>query len=190
MDWKHESIERNAAIKAFCEKHAISIKSDFVPFSQSRNAPKTRNVDPSKRSLNWRVTFQVRARDVFTTDYSAGIAHCPSYKQGARWTMDYSDLIIFETEQGHTARRMAGISWTSKGKPIHPDPLDVLHSLLSDSDVLEHATFEDWAAELGYDTDSRNAESIYRACLSIALQFRAAIGEEVMRELRELFQDY
>jgi hypothetical protein len=52
---------------------------------------------------------------------------------------------------------------------------------------LDYACFEDWAQELGYDTDSRNAEAIYRACLDIGLKFRAMVGQSGLDTLQEIF---
>ena len=83
---------------------------------------------------------------------------------------------------------------TFKRKPkapaIVPDPVDVLYSLTMDSGALNYGTFEDWASEFGYDTDSRSAESAYRACLETALKIRAAIGDAGMETLKTAFEDY
>jgi len=44
-----------------------------------------------------------------------------------------------------------------------PTAEEVLHCLAMDALTCEHAwNFEDWAAELGYDPDSRKAEAVYR----------------------------
>ncbi|TIW00620.1 MAG: hypothetical protein E5V77_09360 [Mesorhizobium sp.] len=70
-------------------------------------------------------------------------------------------------------------------KPIPaPSIGDVLQSLARDSDVLDAGGFESWAADYGYDTDSRAAESIYRACLEIAMKLRAGLGESLLAEIR------
>ncbi len=37
--------------------------------------------------------------------------------------------------------------------------------------------FEDWARDLGYDTDSREAEAIYRACIAQTKDARALLGD-------------
>ena len=55
----------------------------------------------------------------------------------------------------------------SQGSAICKEPTteDVLDCLASDAGSMINAqTFEDWASELGYDTDSRKAEKIYKAC--------------------------
>lgn len=176
------------------ERLGLSIRAEFVPFSQSRNAKP--DAKPSERSLNWRVTLvrrrdngDARFSDILTTDYSAGIGHCPSYRQGMRWTLENAAAIESETEKGRRApayRRSNPIG----GKPIMPDPVDVIASLALDSDVLDYSAFEQWAPEFGYDPDSRKAESTYRACLEIALRLRNGLGESDLAALRAAAADY
>jgi hypothetical protein len=160
-------------IAATIEGLGLSVESEFVPFSRSRNhGEKVRN-------LNWRVTIKRNGRNVLTTDYSAGMAHCPSYKPHP--TVDENKRIAFECEHGLSSRG---------GKPLAPKPADVIYSLVMDSGVLDAGGFEQWASEFGYDADSRKAEKIYRDCIDIALKLRAAIGDEGLSLLREAFQDY
>jgi hypothetical protein len=172
--------ELNSAI----DKLGLTIESKFVPWSQSRNK------DEKHPSLNWRVTVKRRGADVLTTDYMAGSGHCPASKRKDRYMKE--QLIMWECEHGK--RAFAGPStdriMQADKQPITPDPLDVIHSLVMDSDVINHSTFESWASEFGYDTDSRKAESIYRACLDIALKLRNAIGDDGMRQLQQAGQDY
>lgn len=174
----------------------LKVRAEFVPFSRSRNANAKDDRGNKRRSLNWRVTLvrvhgagNEAGRDILTTDYSAGVAHCPSYKQGARWTLDYTALIDHEIETGRRAK-LQTFGGVFSGPAILPDSLDVIASLVMDSSVLDESTFEDWADSLGYDVDSRKAESIYRACIEIALQLRNGIGESGLATLRDAFQDY
>lgn len=210
-------------IQAVIESLGLSVESEFVPWSKSRNK------DEVRPSLNWKVTVKRDCRDVLTTDYSAGVAHCPSYgAKKAPSTFEphgyrnasgkpYSgtasmyrsakpheilsqyrnEICAAECESGFPMEIdpwCRGTENTFKRKPkapaIMPNPVDVFYSLAMDSDVLNYGTFEEWAAEFGYDPDSRKAESIYRACLEIALKLRAAIGEDGLERLREAFQDY
>ena len=170
----------------------LTLEAKFVPFSQSRNKAE------KHRSLNWTVTVKRNGRDVLSTDYSAGIAHCPSYdkKPPAAWDrparMWPGMVAEFETESGFQAAPFT--AWgglrANKAKPILPDAVDVFYSLTMDSGVLDAGSFEDWASEYGYDSDSRQAEKTYRACLDIALKLRAAIGDSGMATLRDAFADY
>lgn len=163
------------------------MRAEFVPFSKSRNAKPDKGGE-IWRSLNWQVTLTRNGRDILTTDYSAGEAHCPSNKQGAQQTADYRARVDYELEHGKTAHEYPYA--IVGGKPILPKLADVLSSLILDSSVLDAGGFEDWAGDFGYDTDSREAERIYRACLDLALKLRAGLGETELQRLRDLFQDY
>lgn len=199
-------------LEAAIEAHGITVKAEFVPFSKSRNATRTDTDGKPWKSLNWKVTLQRNGRDILTTDYGAGVAHCPSYNKPVPagfdrpvrfWQAAVSD---WEIENGFHAEFTRWGGFKKKlfrsppvpggeverylPKTIEPKLTDVVHSLIMDASVLDSGGFEDWAAELGYDTDSRKAESIYRECLEIALKLRAGLGEAVLSKLREAAQDY
>lgn len=189
-------------IQAAMAALGLSVTAEFVPWSQSRNkdekatSPNTGEPNPKfpRRSLNWRVTVKRNGRDALTTDYSAGIAHCPAYKSkhyGARpgfMNIDRDAAVTRECETGFASRDFGSLM--AKGAPILPDPVDVLASLVRDSDVLDAGGFENWAGDLGYDTDSRSAEAIYRACLDVSLKLRSALGEAGLAKLREASADW
>lgn len=71
-----------------------------------------------------------------------------------------------------------------------PNLADVMHSLHLDSRGVEGTTFESWAGDYGYDTDSLKAESIYRACVAINGQMRQLFTPEELDQLDILFSDY
>ena len=172
------------------ERLGLTVRAEFVPLSKSRNAESKDERGNKVYTLNWKVTVAVNGRETLTTDYQAGMAHCPSYNQGARMTLDYVALIEHETETGRAARPIHNGHTILNGKAIEPKSADVLYSLAMDSDVLDYGAFEQWAEEFGYDPDSRKAESIYRACLEIALKLRAGLGDSGLAALRNAFQDY
>lgn len=216
-------------LESAMEKHGLTIKAEFVPFSKSRNAT-TKTIDGKPwMSLNWKVTLQRNGRDVVTTDYGAGVANCPGYQAKTAPTAfqahgyhthngkpypgtssrfryasaherlsQYREAIAaaecesgFPMEIDQWGRGPENVfKRKAKAEAIQPNPADVMHSLLMDSTVLDSGGFEEWAAELGYDTDSRKAEEIYSACLEIALKVRAGLGESIMAELAEAAQDY
>jgi len=60
---------------------------------------------------------------------------------------------------------------------------DVLNSLAADADVLNYSEFETWAADLGYDADSRRAEAIYDKCREQSQALRKLLDEELFRQL-------
>lgn len=67
----------------------------------------------------------------------------------------------------------------------------VLYSLLMDSaGADEGVTFEDWAADMGMDPDSRGAERTFKACQKIAADMSAIFTITELEGLRDLFLDY
>lgn len=188
--------------RACMDKHGLTVAAEFVPWSQSRNKDEKETDSSGKPtarprlSLNWRVTLAKAGRPILTADYGAGIGHCPAYKNPPKHMAGNVDAyrrdiaVQWECENGKAARIMHGVDFISGKSPILPDPLDVLHSLIMDASALDAGGFEEWARDYGYDTDSRKAEAIYRACLEIALKLRAGLGDAVLSELREAFQDY
>lgn len=61
-----------------------------------------------------------------------------------------------------------------KGKPTIED---ILNSLIMDT-INIPSSFEDWASEFGYDTDSRKAEQIYNACLKEDKDLKYILGNK------------
>lgn len=182
----YETAARDFA--ALAGELGLTIKADFVPFSQSRNASE------DNRSLNWRVTVSKGEREILTTDYTQGSGRCPAYKAGAKRFPAKADLrnaIALECETGKRAspsRHVPNV-YASRADIPPPSAADVLSSLAMDSDVLDYATYEEWADNIGYDPDSRKGEAIYRLCLSHALALRAAIGDEELTRLRDLARE-
>ena len=154
----------------------IQYQAEFVPQSRSRNA------GDRHPSLNWRVTV---GDPPIETDYMQGIAHMPGYKHSERLALYHDRLKSDAAERG---RRVYGTYPFRQGSRLAaPKLVDVLYSLVMDSDALNYSTFEEWADCFGYDTDSREAEKIYKQCLEIALQLRQIIDLDAAQEA---FQDY
>jgi len=177
---------------ALFDKLGLEYSAEFVPFSKSRNR------DDKDKSLNWRVTFK-RGNQKFTTDYSQGVGHIPSYSH------QYARLVVYdnavkeacETGKSRIVKRKNGYDAAQGGRTIparRPIPAptrdDIMYSLVMDSSVIDFPTYEEWARGCGYDEDSRSGEKVYRACLEIALKLRALIGDENISKFQEYYQDY
>ncbi len=166
----------------------LTVKSVFVPYSISRNAA------DGWESLNYRVTLLKNGREVMTSDYGMGIAHCPAYKNPVTFANGKRDAhatnvrVRREIEDGRACDRWG---FTHKGAPILPDPCDVVYSLFMDAGTAaDEGCFENWAQSLGFSTDSRKAEASYRECVDTFLKLRAALGDAGFNALREAFEDY
>jgi hypothetical protein len=74
-------------------------------------------------------------------------------------------------------------------RAVAPPAASVLYCLLLDSSAVGQS-FESWASEYGYDTDSRKAEQTYRDCQQIANKLARVIPAAVRAELAALLEDY
>src|SRR5690554_1698845 len=64
--------------------------------------------------------------------------------------------------------------------------VDVFHSILSDTDEIHYGyTFEEWADILGFDTDRRKAERMFKACQDELLHLKALFSDSELDDLRE-----
>lgn len=82
----------------------------------------------------------------------------------------------------YAGRRMT-VPWM-QGLGITDDPRaeDVMENLLLDAASFDNARdFEDWAAEYGYDTDSRKAEKLYRRVGAQTYKLARLLGDDFDR---------
>lgn len=127
--------------------------------------------------LRWRVSVRRNGREFYSTEYAAGCGHSPEYKRnGGRITA----VVVAECEHG----RHDG------GRPVPPpDAPDVVHSLLMDASGTDER-FEEWAANLGYDSDSRKAEAAFNSCRDVAAALRRTFTAQELDSLETALIDY
>ena len=173
------------------EQNNIETKCEFVPFSRSRNS------ENAHKSLNWKATLLINGKEVLTTDYMQGVGHAPHYKNPIKFKSGRTDAFMqrqaeeIECEKGFIAQRgMGKTMFSSKKRLPKPTTKEIVYSLVMDADVLDFASFEDWADCMGYDNDSILVKKIYDDCMSIALKIRAYFGDALMSELKEFYHDY
>lgn len=147
------------------------------------NAGLTLTTQPERHVFNWkakeyRYRCKLAAQDnaePMEFDYTMG-AGLLEKRKGQKWvaaTLPFSRHGMTV----HDARVFA-----SQHRPRLPSLDDVLLSLALDSRALD-LCFEDWADDYGYDTDSREAERIYRLCVEQGLKLRAMLGWSRFNEL-------
>lgn len=169
------------------------IPQDLALIEDSRG--RFKRSDLSKQRLKYEVTLNYKGREVLKTPYSMGIGHVPGYTgQKILWNHSQWEEMkgIFKTGKCDPkwVYRCMERNFLSRTTKIEPTLKDVLYCLVMDGGAIDHATFESWAGEYGYDTDSRSAEQTYRACLETGLKLRAALGDQGLSSLREAYQDY
>lgn len=146
--------------------------------------------------LQWSVTIFYKGKLLVTTPYSAGIAHIPGYEYlrhpGGGLTLHDYDIIkrIVTSGKGALVKYGANVNHSLHSDPILPKLADVMYCLIIDADAINYSSYEDWAANFGYDEDSRKGEAIYRVCLDTALKLRSGLGNAKIEELQQALQDY
>lgn len=134
----------------------IDFSTEFVPWD-GKGEPQ----------LAWTFTLTLHGDPVRSGTFTAGVAHAPSYPAAC----------------SHGECR-TGID--QKGRPIKPRPLELISCVVMDSRALDYPRFEDWAADFGFDPDSRKAEAIYRDCLQWGIALRAGLGSQKFDLLCEM----
>ena len=118
-----------------------------------------------------------------------GCAHAP----GNKWRDAYArrSVVAMECETGKPCCYHATRDRVTPGQgAIIPALRDVMYCLILDASVLDYPDYESWCADMGYDTDSRRGEATYRQCIDLALKLRAAIGDDGLTALRNLYEGY
>ena len=138
-----------------CEKHCITGR-----------AERGRTVDPPcfdvSAMIGWRITLRYPPPD--QRERQPGEGH-RAYLLRRR-----PRLMKLDFYQGNGHKEM-------------PTVADVLHCLLMDASVLHSRDFEEWADDLGLDTDSRKAEQTYRRCLEQTEKLETLLGSDLIEEL-------
>jgi hypothetical protein len=167
---------------------ATYIPQDLSQLEDSRGGIKRSDLNAIK--LNWHVDVQFQHRTFYSGEYHQGIGHLPGYGKvmGRVVTTPGWERLKSSLREGREVR--LGLLPTAAPKLAAPALKDVLSCLLLDSDVLDYASFEQWAVEFGFDPDSRKVEHIYNACLKTGLAMLNVVGHGRMAALREAFQDY
>jgi hypothetical protein len=111
-------------------------------------------------------------------------------KFNSSWISERPDGLMEGPHNNYKCRITCGrrgfTLYFSQGYGIQGDPTieRVLESLLSDAAGYENTqSFEDWASDYGYDTDSRKAEKIYKAVKRQAEQLKRTLGEDAYNDL-------
>lgn len=179
-----------SSLQDFIDGLGVEYSAKFVPFNRSRNAKKDIK-SMSDYSINWSITLK-KGNYTLTTDYMQGVGHLPKNLQFSVYTKithALRDAIISACERGKALVNI-NAPWGEK-KPLEPPKLiDILYSLVMNCSVIDYAGFEEWAIDFGYNPDSIKDNKVYKDCWQTALKMQAMLGDEVIRQLEELYQDY
>lgn len=150
--------------------------------------------------IAYTVTLFHDSKKLLVTDYKLGIGHV----EIRAVKFNFGTCGLLTTDEDSMARawqRNPHASFKDKQlqaevaaklarqQNVSPNLADVLHSLLLDGEAFFNGeTFEEWASNFGYDTDSRKAEEIFKACDLIGRQLNK-VPCGVLNKAREITQD-
>jgi hypothetical protein len=177
---------------------AITNTLEAIGLSLAITSGPTAKVRDDWPCIAYTVRLDYKGRAVIETDYSLGVGHAEIPKR-LPVTISFTDHehAIFHTLErnphANLSDKAAHASFAAKlarHQKVVPQLADVVHSLLSDGEAyFDAATFEDWAANYGYDPDSRKAEEIFRKCDAIGRELSRGIPAETLSKLRAIVAD-
>lgn len=137
------------------------------------------------RHYKWSLLLTNGSRS-FSTEYKCGSAHATLRKRGLYQrnpnaiqlsSKDTTSLALIRALKPHSKLSVSDIE-DSEIIPTAPTLRDVLENLQCDARSADRTTFEDFCGEFGYDTDSRKAEQIFRACQDTCAKLSAFFGAD------------
>ena len=143
------------------------------------------DADQKWTSIRFDCVLTRNGREVWSGPYNLGVGHLKAITDIERANGK------LPRNAAPTQAQLAALTCYAAAERLQPKLADVLHSLLSDgSAFFDGLTFEDWASDFGYDTDSRKAEAMFRECDAIGRKLARAFKPEELESLRAVAAEY
>ena len=159
-------METTATLPELAQKHGINMACTFVRLTVR---------DEKWKCFEWAVTLTQDGKAPIKMPYYCGVGHAvklETLRVQRNALRDNPKLQLFD---GTTLDVPARVD--VRFKPTPPNVADVLASLLLDSDALE-STFEEWAGNYGYSSDSIKAKATYELCRDYGLKVKRLLGAD------------
>lgn len=161
------------------------------------SAPFNPNMENSEEMFHWACTLSSDANPsaVLNLIYSTGGGHLRARTKPLNYRFDGASFKEFSEIKNNPRnyyydfkvkayRPFYGRStvWMSNLidsilEPAPPTVEQILDTLLMEAEALNYDSFEDWANDMGYDTDSRKALAIFEVCRKQGRQLQVLLGE-------------
>lgn len=119
----------------------------------------------------------------------AGISQRLARRRRYGWRCDAWRLTLKKGRAVEHFNYYTGLGHRQGGEPSLPPLEGVFYCLVSDAEAATMC-FEDWCNCFGYDSDSRKAHKMYKACADAGLRLSRILGYTAIEEIRELLRDY
>jgi len=178
------NIETKSKIDELIARLGVAIKSSNPTLATEES--KTDGKAAQWHHIAFSVAIKRGEKAVWEGPYRMGLGNFPEFKD-----------VVSRVHSGdlapHVRKVISGIIHGLALPPFRTRPSlpDVLYSLLSDgSAFFDAASFEEWAGDYGYDTDSRKAERMFRECQETGRKLSRAFNAAEITELRDAFAEY
>lgn len=140
------------------------------------------NVRDEWASIGYNILFVKGTRNL-AVNYFLGTGHV-KYPNALPFKLKYKGSYIMENllyakkdgkmiNKDYVKQEAELASALAEDQKVKPNPVEVMACICSESIESNHNTFEEWASNFGYDTDSKKAEKMYDDC---AKNYPALIG--------------
>lgn len=142
-------------------------------------------------AFRFEFVLRLRGKVILAGPYWAGVGHA-TYR-GAPVSLaeqrrrDVSEAVTRAVRTGKSQGHPDRVAWSHGIAPRLPTLADVLGSLAMDDP--NDATFSEWCADYGYDTDSKKADAMFREIQDNTAKLRRAVGADAWRRLCELARE-
>ncbi len=182
-----------ATFEKFAAAHGITLQSKFLGVG-----PLNGYKDDKHAMYKWSCTLANGAARM-TTTYSAGAGHASVFDSAGqagivlRREKRLGAPVLRATPEllrGVGARSISVHDVEHKVLvPRAPQVADLLQCLAGDAQSGAVGSFEAFCSDCDYDTDSRRAEAVYRACQKTNCELQALLGATLFAELMSCTED-
>jgi len=163
-----------STIVEFIKQHNLKLNYTVVPENPS--------MEDSQKTMNNYACWIVNGKSSILLYYSKGIG-LRVWKRGFGVRLGKGEI----PGQPAPYRSKPTIHYMENTEPEPPKLDEVLDCMVSDvAGVIDGQSFEEWANEYGYDTDSRKAEKTYNACREEQRQLISLFGRAGLNELLKI----
>lgn len=173
-----EQQDEQQTIEQFIAEHGLTMTSELVPENPNMD-------DMPKGSQHYYCTIVMESGEKSLSVYYSVGPHIVE-----NWLFKHGPKVAWTANEGAKRREvLRGRDTFGKKeyfdatrKKYRPELADLLNCLASDAPGTEDS-FEDWAANYGYDEDSRKAENTFRIDCKQARELRYLLGREAYETL-------
>lgn len=166
-----------ASLDSLISEIGLTMTAKHVPSQYDPKAPRE-----EFQGIKWECTLTT-PRGSFSVPFTQGIGHLPELVYDRRHS-----LFNWQLDKINRALKTGCINGLGSRKLSPPSLSDVLGCLCSDAEAINE-TFEDCAANFGYDSDSRKAEKIFNDCRETGFNLLRVIGSDRFEELRNAINE-